>query len=295
MPILQKKSARRRGGRNVSREVEKAWRMHDPWQGRVPYWVRCALHDFKDALSKEAAVIEAHLKGCVPSALIVDCIKRRGLARQRALQRLATTFGSAATVRGEKDAIEIRWLNSRDRLLLDPRDPGEDQPCTCVHFAVVWREPNGNVTFYANWLLEVANHALARLIQRAPTTDLRRCLFEAAACFAAADKDEVFANNRSFYLRSGPGAFSAELILGRIQSTGARAVYARARTFFTEPMLEPQQQPLAPAATPANSVATLLLSFARELDSRPSREAAPMPLQSSSHGIGANLCVQAAL
>jgi hypothetical protein len=250
--------------RNMSWQIERAWREHDAMQGRVPFVVRSALRKFKDELAKEAAIVEAHLYGCTPSAMITDCIKRRGLSRQRALQRVTNLFGDVAVISGSRDAVEIRWLNGRDRLLLDPRDPGEEQPCTCVHFALLWREPSGSTTFYANWLLEVADHALARLIERTPTTDLRQCLFDAADAFAAADYQEAFDRNHSFYLAAGGGAFGAELIMGQLKETNARTIYSRARTFFTNKMANwNRRRLLKPAASPERTVAAMLLSLAR--------------------------------
>ena len=57
--------------------------------------------------------------------------------------------------------------------------------------------------------------------------------------------------------------FAANLIFGKIKNGGGQAIYARARTWLRNEMLEPRQEPLPPAASPERSVAALLLRMAR--------------------------------
>jgi hypothetical protein len=251
------------------REVEAAWRQHDPWQGRVPFEVKCRLHEFKRALSAAAQRVEDHLSPHDP--LLAACIRRRGLSRQRAVAALRAAL-PGAVVSGSRDCIEVRWLAPRRHLIIDTEHPGELQDGVCVHIALLWREPNGAVTFHLNYLLEVPDHAAARFLQRAPAADLRAALFAAASAFTAADQQDVafaLVRRETIYLISGPGCFACDVIAGRIKDTGRRLVFARARTWLNDEMLDQEQLPLKPAPTPDCTVAAMLLAIAREATAAP--------------------------
>jgi hypothetical protein len=251
------------------REVEAAWRAHDPWQGRVPFDAKCRLVDFKRALTASAQRIERHLSP--HDRLLADCIQRRGLSRQRALAALRAAL-PGAVVTGTKDCIEVRWLAPRSHLIIDTEHPGELQDGVCVHIALLWREPDGAVTFHLNYLLEVPDHACARFLQRAPAADLHAALFEAASAFTAADEQDVsfaLVKRETIYLISGPGCFACDVIAGRIKDSGKRLVFARARTWLNDEMLEQAQTPLKPAPTPDCTVAAMLVAIAREATAAP--------------------------
>ena len=147
-----------------AREVERAWRLHDPWrQGRIPPAAKEALAVFKRGLAAPATAIETHLFAAngIPDAVITDCIMRRGVARQRALARARAAL-PGAQLGGSRDVFEARWIVGRDHLIADAREPSELQDCVVVHVAMCWREPNGATSFFANWLLEVPDHAGGR-------------------------------------------------------------------------------------------------------------------------------------
>ena len=91
-------------------------------------------------------------------------------------------------------------------------------------------------------------------------------MYAAAAGFVASDADAVFARHQSLYLRVGVGVFAANLIVGKIKNAG-QAVYARARTWLRDDMLDGQRVPLPPAASPDRSIAALLLRMARAANS----------------------------
>jgi len=78
----------------------------------------------------------------------------------------------------------------RSHLIIDPQHPGEEQDCIVVHIALFWRESRGTVAHWANWLVEVPDHAAGRFLQYAPHADLHTALFAAASCFASADNDD---------------------------------------------------------------------------------------------------------
>jgi hypothetical protein len=246
------------------REVEAAWRQHDPLQGRVTFDAKCRLAECKRALTASARRVERHLDP--QDRLLAAPIKRRGLSRQRSLTALQAAL-PGATVIGSRDCIEVRWLNVRSHLIVDTDDPGELQDAVCCHVALLWREPNGSVTFHLNYLLEVPDHACGRFLQRAPAADLQAALFEAASNFTAADRVDVWqalVRRDSIYLAAGPGAFACDVISGRIEDSGKRLVFARARTWLGDDMLDREQTPLKPAPAPDSTVAAMLLAIARE-------------------------------
>jgi hypothetical protein len=124
------------------RQIESAWRRHDPAQGRVPFEAKRRLYTFKRALTASAARIERHLSPHDP--LLAACIRRRGLPRQRALTALRMTLRDAV-ISGSKDCVEVRWLAPREHLIVDTEHPGECQDSVCVHVALLpptcWNVP----------------------------------------------------------------------------------------------------------------------------------------------------------
>ncbi len=50
---------------------------------------------------------------------------------------------------------------------------------------------DGSVTYWADYLLEAADHALGRLLQHLPDVDLTAALFTAATAFSGADTSTV--------------------------------------------------------------------------------------------------------
>jgi hypothetical protein len=246
------------------RQIESAWRQHDPWQGRVTFEAKCRLADCKRDLTPAAQRIEQHLSP--HDRLLAACIKRRGLSRQRALTALRSAL-PGAVVTGRRDCIEVRWLAPREHLIVDTDDPGELQSGICVHIALLWREPNGSGTFHLNYLLEVPDHACARFLQRAPAANLHAALFEAANAFTAADQEDValaLVHRDTIYLSSGPGVFACDVIAGKIKDSDKRLVFARARTWLNDAMLEQAQTPLKPAPTADCTVAAMVLAIAGE-------------------------------
>ncbi len=67
------------------REIEHAWRRHDPRQGRVPLAAKKRLAEIKRALAPAAGVIERHLYGGegFPDHLLTDCVLKRGARLHR--------------------------------------------------------------------------------------------------------------------------------------------------------------------------------------------------------------------
>jgi hypothetical protein len=119
-------------------------------------------------------------------------------------------------------------------------------------------------TFWSQWILEVPDHALGRLLQRSPQADLGDCLTEAAAGFLDAGADPIrnaAKHDHPIYLRAGDGAFLTEVI-STGDDDGSVVLYARARTYLSNTMLGASQVPIGAAADPSASVLELLLQIA---------------------------------
>jgi hypothetical protein len=248
-----------------SREIEQAWRQHDWRQGCVPFDAKCRLADFKRALTVFGAAHRAASVAARPAAS-----RLHPAARPVAATGAGSIAGGAARRGGH------RHQGLHRSPLAGPAQPSHHRHRASrraagrrvrVHIALLWREPDDAVTFHLNYLLEVPDHAAARFLQRAPAADLPAALFEAASAFTSADQEDValaLVHRDTIYLSSGPGAFAADVIAGRIKDTGKRLVFARCRTWLCDAMLEVEQTPLKPAPAPDCTVAAMLLGIARE-------------------------------
>ena len=222
----------------------------------------------KGEFGRQADIVARYLAGCEP---LNAYLRRRGVARQKALKVLRAALPGAVVI-GKKDFIEIRWLAPCEHVIAAARHPRDLQDCIICNVLLAWRKPSArNAEVWAGWLTEIPDHAAARLIERAPNVDLRVCLFEAAAAFAAADAQAVlgkFNAGISIYLPAGPGAFGVEIIPGKIEKTGRDMLYARAGTWISDGALEPYQRRrlLTAAPSPKRNVATLLLKMAQAGD-----------------------------
>jgi hypothetical protein len=76
------------------------------------------------------------------------------------------------------------------------------------------------------------------------------------------------------------------VINGKVKDSEHRLIFARARTWLNDTMLELTQTPLKPAPTPQSTVATMLLRLAREAPRQaatPSADAGAMISTASSN------------
>jgi len=251
--------------RKKKRQTEQSWREHDPRQAAVPWAAKQRLAAIKRTLAVQAKQIERHIyvDSNFPDRLLIDCIRKRGIARQRAL-KLAHAALPGAQLSATRDCLDIRWLAPRQPWLANPRTPGESQDNITVHIALL-HCLNGLPEFWAAWLLEASDHACGRYLQYADG-DLREALFAASAAFAAADVEQTVRNAGSLYLPAGGGVFACDLIKGLLPQTGEVGVvtYCRSRTWLAADMLDDQQIPLRPADSPDRSVATFLLAGIRD-------------------------------
>ena len=133
----------------------------------------------------------------------------------------------------------------------------------------------------------VSSPSAGRFYQNGGGADLGDALYETVAGFAGADVDVIFACHQSLYLRAGAGVFAANLIFRQNQEWWRPAIYARARTWLRNEMLEPRQSPLPPAAiAEERSVAALLFRMARAANAGDQGDTATLGCHSHGHGVG---------
>jgi hypothetical protein len=107
-------------------------------------------------------------------------------------------------------------------------------------------------TAYRACSVECPDHATARMLQRAPGTDITQALRQAHQAFLTADLDEVLDRvtaRETFYLPCGDGLLVCTGVVGT-DAKAQRWIYARARTWISNAMRRPDQQALAPASNP---------------------------------------------
>jgi hypothetical protein len=128
-----------------------------------------------------------------------------------------------------------------------------------VCYTLAWSSERLLTQFHSGWSLEAPDHAVGRLLQRVPGTNLSAALFQAGRAFLAADwvsATKRFGNASNLYLPAASGAFGCNVIACRL---GARvSCYARARTWLSKAMLPAQA--IAPATAPADTVLMALLA-----------------------------------
>jgi hypothetical protein len=258
-----------------------------------------ALKTIKLQLASEASAIERmlHNKAGTPQPFVLDCLRCRGIARRRALHNAELQL-RGAIINGERDLLDIRWLAPHDHLIAQPQHRDEYQSNITTHICLIWPDTTSTFTVWSRWLLEASTNALGRFLQFSKEVDLRGALLEAAAAYAAADCNVVFANPTSLYLRAGHGVFVADLIKGQIENSDCSCLYVRAHTWLSDKTLGERQQPLPAAKHPANSIATLLLRQARSKDhpsprSQPSRTIWQVSLNNSQKPLALLSCWEA--
>jgi hypothetical protein len=244
----------------VARQIDRSWLQHQPEKDRIPSSVWRSLRAFKGDLVQTAAVLEGLLKKQQISSLLEPLCRRRGMVRHGLLASMRRRLPGAniRIAHTHRSIVEISWLSPRLGLFAAPQNPNEQQPCTLVCYTAVWPPTRDTLRMHSGWAAEIPDHALARLLQRAPDADIRAALFAAANAFVAADADIVAKLiNRpvGIYLPAGPGCFVGGVVGARTPDGSRTFVYARCQTWLHSDMLGDDQLPLARAPTAEASVA----------------------------------------
>jgi hypothetical protein len=103
-----------------------------------------ALKAIKHQLAAEAEAIERmlHNKAGTPQPFVLDCLRCRGIARQRALHNAELQL-RGAIINGERDLLDIRWLAPHDHLIAQPQHPDEYQSNITTHICLIWPDGKG--------------------------------------------------------------------------------------------------------------------------------------------------------
>jgi hypothetical protein len=241
-------------------QIDRSWLQHDPAQGRVPREIYRNLRTFKRTIKPIADRIEAASEEHERiGSLMYDYGLKGAIGKQRALKRLRQHFELATLTFPRPGYFMWSWLQPRGSMLLDPKDEGESQNALLVRYGVAWLE-HKRLAAYTAFSIEACDHALARLMQRAPGVNLPRVLEQAQDQLFAADAIVVnrhVASGVPIYLSAGPGLLICEAIRG-CTSSGDRFAFARARTWIGNSTRKPDQMPIAPAADEALTMLNLM-------------------------------------
>ncbi len=231
---------------------------------KIPPEARRKLREFKREIAEPAeSIFRALADVTTVKKLVSDYVHKKGTGRARVLMRLKKKFAGAEFVTAG-DCFEFWWLEPHGPLIVDARDEGEKQDCILAHFAVAGPSSNHSSMLLHAWSIEAPDHALARLLQRSPTADLKKILLAARLAFMHASSAEVLnyiKDDRTFYLSAGDGLLVCVGING--QMGGQRFTYARARTWISNEMAGVDQKPIEAADDEAETMGDLVLAMAR--------------------------------
>lgn len=95
------------------------------------------LKAIKHQLALESEAIDGMLRNNTgtPQPCVLECLRSRGVARQRAL-RLARAKLPGAVINNSIDLLDIRWLAPHDHLIAQPQCPEEYQSNITTHIGL---------------------------------------------------------------------------------------------------------------------------------------------------------------
>jgi hypothetical protein len=239
------------------REVEVAWRQHEPLRARVPLAARRAATAFREGLADDADKIKRTYQSPSFRTVLHDWALKKGIGRETARLKILHTF-TPAFVDDIGGALRLLWLEPRGPMVLVD-DPRFKQDCVLVIGAHVKRVGRKNVSVTSFPVLEVPDHALARTFERSPDVNAREALIDAACAFLTADVETARLRGKTLCLPAANGLILTEALLLKDLRYEPRLV-ARATTFITSAMAEPDQRPVIAAADPARSVLAAAVS-----------------------------------
>ena len=237
------------------RDIERAWRIHAPERAGVPAEARRAVRSFKAAIAPDGAKVKTALRGADP--LVSSWAKKGALDRGRKLLKIKAALAPAA-VDDAGGALLVLWLEARGQMVLVDH-PSFQQDCVIAIGAVASRL-RGSVRWSSFPAIEVPDHALARMYQRAPGINASAAMYEAAVAFLRADRNIVEAarlRGESLCLRAGSGLLLCQIISGLDLADKMRVV-ARANTWIAAEAAGGDQLPLPPALDPARTVLAMV-------------------------------------
>src|SRR5271168_2594920 len=104
------------------RDIDRAWRQHDPDRARVPFAARRAAQAFRDGLTGDAEKIVAKYESPSFRVLLHDWALKSSLGRVRTLSRIeqALTPASVDDLGGE---LRMLRLEPRGQMIIGVDDP----------------------------------------------------------------------------------------------------------------------------------------------------------------------------
>ena len=239
------------------REIEAAWRQHEPQRARVPPEARRAVTRSRARIAGDAEGIKLALAR-VALPLVDAWAKRGALDRGRKLLKIKAALSPPWSM---MLAARCLFFGSNRAADVWVSHPSFKQDCVLVIGAVGSRL-RGSVRWSAFPALEVPDHALARMYQRAPGINATAALYEAVVAFLRADRNVVEAARRqgeTLCLPAGSGLLLCSVIAGLDLEDKLRLV-ARANTFIADDVAGADQRPMAAALDPARTVLAMVAS-----------------------------------
>jgi hypothetical protein len=225
---------------------------HKETQGELCLWKR--------ALQARYRRFERAFDSPTTESATYDFYVKKAVGRRRAFDKFATPFRAAGAV------LEGVRMDGREPLaiwsILCPRSssvveapedatPAQEaslmQNCVRVNYAVVGVVGDALARAEGGWTLEVTDHTLGRLLDRAPGVSAEAAIMEAHHNLLRLRADQVVSdpNNWKFLIAAGPGVFACEFRYGYdVSLGGAHVCYVRAVTYLGED----QTWPSAPLA-----------------------------------------------
>jgi hypothetical protein len=250
--------------RSREHEVERAWRQHQPERAHVRSTTWREVRAFKRSLAPGAATALAHSEDTERlRPLLRACWRKGTLARdkQRALQNLQA-FLHPATLDQQHGVFLWSWLVPCGATLANPQHPGETQDAILTRYGIAWSKGRHELIGYTAFAVECPDHALGRLLERAPGINLAQALSQAHHAFLTADAEQVSHHvlRSTLYLQCGPGLLICDAV--RAKAAHRVFVFARARTWIADDMARRDQKPIAAARHPIPSQLTVMTALA---------------------------------
>jgi hypothetical protein len=195
--------------------------------------------------------------------LMLDYSRKGDVGRVRTFSKLRHHLHPATVERLQK-GILWSWLDPRGAMLIDPKDEGETQDAILVRYGLAWVVKKRDLVAYEAFTLEAPDRALARMLQRAPGTDIREALHQAHHALFRASAQAVgrhVEEQTRLYLPCGPGLLICEALRASTPS-GLVYVFCRGRTWIAANMLHPDQRPIAAAPSGVESQLTAMTMMA---------------------------------
>ncbi len=193
------------------REVDIAWREHQFGQGGRSLERAKALaaaratRIFKTEIAPDADLLKGVCQSPGFRQLFNDWARKGAVGRERKLLKLKQMLAPASACPSD-GALLVAWLQPHGGMVCD-QFPSLSQAGVIVAMASLSRASKA-VRVRAFPCLEVSDHALRRMLERAPGISPRQALLGAALAFVAADRHATAAA-QTVYLRAGPGLFLA--------------------------------------------------------------------------------------